>query len=76
VVAVFAGACERVLGFSCGVAGYLGEGVREVCVICLCLVVVELFEFIVFVFVCGVAGYGIGDRVAKIEVEDNLACAV
>jgi hypothetical protein len=53
-----------------------GEGVREVCVICLCLVVVELFEFIVFVFVCGVAGYGIGDRVAKIEVEDNLACAV
>jgi hypothetical protein len=76
VVAVCARACERVLGFAGGVAGYLGEGASEVCVICLCLFVVEFLEIIVFVFVGRVGGYGIGDRVAEIEVENNLACAV
>ena len=73
---VVAGAGERVLRFRDGVASNLCQRLCEVVVVFTGLVVVDCCEGRVVVFEAGVGWYGVGDRVTKFEVEEDLAGVV
>ena len=74
--AVFAGAGERVLRFRDGVASNLCQRLCEVVVVFTGLIVIDCCEGRVVVFEAGVGWYGVGDRVTKVEVEEDLAGVV
>jgi hypothetical protein len=73
---VVACAGERVLRFRDGVATNLCQRLCEVVIVFAALVVVDFCEGCVVVFESGVRWYGIGEGVAEVEVEEDLAGAI